>query len=173
MDHPANPLSQAAHGRIEGWPAWSELVRTALQEAAEHASAIHLQDPDFAHWPLGERTCVESLDRWVLAQGRSRATLVALGWGAVVRQHPRFLRWRTPWGHRVACLTVPDDQISSMTGFAPLLVIEGRLALQIVDAERGIGHWSRDASSVRALWLQGDAISQRSLDSGISATLGL
>ncbi|MEY2840002.1 MAG: hypothetical protein RJB60_2301 [Pseudomonadota bacterium] len=173
MDHPINSLLQAERGRIEGWPAWGEHVRAALQEAAEHASAIHLQDPDFAHWPLGERACVESLERWVLAPGRARATFLALGWDAVVRRHPRWLRWRTPWGHRVACLTVPEDQISSMTGFAPLLLIEGRLALQISDAEHGFGHWSRDASTVRALWLQCDAISQRSLDSGISATLGL
>jgi len=173
MEHPANPLLQGERGRIEGWPAWAEHVRAALQEAAEHASDLCLQDPDFAHWPLGERACVENFERWVLAPGRARATFVALEWSAVVRQHPRWLRWRTPWGHRVACLTLPEDQISSMAGFAPLLLIQGRLALQIVDAEHGIGHWSRDASAVRALWLQGDAISQRSLDSGISATLGL
>lgn len=173
MEPPANALLHGEHGRIEGWPDWAEHVRAALQEAATTSAALHLQDADFARWPLGERTCVESFDRWVLAPGRARTTVVALGWRAVVRQHPRWLRWRMPWGHRVACLTVPEDQISSMEGFAPRLLLQGRLALQIVDAEHGFGHWSRDASTVRALWHQGDAISQRSLDSGISATLGL
>jgi len=173
MEHPKADLLQAEQGRIEGWSAWAECVRAAIAEAADTSSALYLQDPDFARWPLGERACVESFDRWVLLRGRASATLVALGWDAVVRQHPRWLRWRAPWGHRVSCLSLPDDQISSIEGFAPMLLLEGRLALQIVDTEHGLGHWSRDASTVRAMWHQGDAISQRSLDSGISATLGL
>lgn len=177
MEHPSTDTLAGHHGRIEGWPQWSMCVQAALAEAALSPAALYMQDPDFARWPLGERVCVECFERWVLAPGRSQATLVALVWDLVVRAHPRWLRWRTPWGHRVACKTMPPDQISSMEGFAPMLLIQGAasgpLALQIADAEHGTGHWTRDPATVRALWLRGDAISQRSLDSGISATLGL
>lgn len=173
MDHPETSILQGDHGRVEGWPEWAACVRAALAEAAQSPAALYLQDDDFASWPLGERACVDSFDHWVLAPGRAQATLVALDWGAVVRLHPRWLRWRTPWGHRVPCMTLPPDQISSMEGFAPMLVVQGSLALQMVDAEQGMGRWTRDPATVRALWHQGDAILQRSLDSGISATLGL
>lgn len=170
---PAPEPLQGEGGRIEGWPAWAEHVRAALSEAADRGAPLFLQDDDFARWPLGEKACVDSFDRWVLAPGRAQATLVALRWDAVLRQHPRWLRWRTPWGHRVRCLSCPESELSSLEGFAPTLLIQGVLLMQMHDLERGLGHWSRDTSAVRTAWLRCDAISQRSLDSGISATLGL
>ena len=173
---PSSPeldVLQGEGGRIEGWPAWAEHVRAALGEAARQAAPMFLQDDDFARWPLGEKACVESFEQWVMAPGRAQATLVALRWDAMLRQHPRWVRWQTPWGHRVRCRQWPQDELSSLEGFAPTLVVQGVLLMQMHEPERGLGHWSRDAREVRMAWARCDAISQRSLDSGISATLGL
>lgn len=160
-------------GRIEGWPEWAELVRAAVAEAAATSSSLWLQDDDFAHWPIGERACVESFDQWVLSGRQVHATLVALRWDGFVKAHPRWLRWRTTWVHKVDCLVFPEDQISSLEGFRPTLVVKDRLLMQLLDAERGVGVWTRNPASLQAAWHQCDAISQRSLDSGVSTTLGL
>ena len=47
------------------------------------------------------------------------------------------------------------------------------ILMQLLDAERGVGVWTRNPASLQAAWHQCDAISQRSLGSGVSPTLGL
>lgn len=161
------------HGQIDGWPDWQRHVRAALTEAAHHSMPLFMQDDDFAHWPLGERASVDSFEQWVMGGRQAQATLVALTWEPLVRLQPRWLRWRTTWAHRVRCLSLPGDQVNSLEGFQPCLVLKGQLLLRVVDPEHGRGLWTRDAAELQAFWHRGDAISQRSHDSGISTTLGL
>lgn len=96
------PTSQQAvplpEGRFDGRVAFQQLVREALARAAQEGwREIILSDANFEDWPLGERAVAQSLQDWS-ARGR-RCTLLARGYDSVVRQHARFVTWRTTWSH--------------------------------------------------------------------------
>lgn len=169
------PWSDPAHdsGRLDGWGAWSDAVRAALAEAAARPASLMMFDEDYAHWPLGERACVEALAQWALGGRALHCTMLASDWQHVPKQHPRWLRWRVSWAHKLSCKVLPEDEQSALQSARPMLVIEGRLGIQLLDAEHGTGLWSRVPSTLREWWQAGDAISQRSIDAMPATTLGL
>lgn len=170
------PWDDQAHdsGRLDGWTAWSQAVQGALALGASSGSALLLMDEDYSHWPLGEPGAVEALAQWVLGSGRHvTCTLLARDWQGVARQHPRWVRWRAPWAHRVVCRQVPEDELTSLQALRPTLVVQGRLGLQLLDTEHGVGQWTRRAATLSEWWQLGDAISQRSIDAMPITTLGL
>ena len=74
--------------------------------AGQGWSRLLLCDPDFADWPLGEREVVEGLNAWA-RQGRGMR-LLAREFGTLRQLHPRFVQWRTTWGHLIEVHAVPE-----------------------------------------------------------------
>ena len=93
-------LAALPDGRFEGREAFHNLVRQALATAAQEGwPQLILCDATFEDWPLRERAVVDSLRAW--SKTGRRITLLATRYDAVVRLHPRFVSWRTTWGHIV------------------------------------------------------------------------
>ncbi|HIV70021.1 MAG TPA: hypothetical protein H9903_03725 [Candidatus Aquabacterium excrementipullorum] len=169
------PWSDPAHdsGRLDGWGAWSDAVRALLAQAASEPASLLMFDEDYVHWPLGEKACVDALEQWALGGRQLHCTMLATDWQHVPRQHPRWLRWRVTWAHKLSCRALPDDEQSALQSLRPMLVLEGRLGISLLDTEHGTGIWSRAPSTLREWWQGGDAISQRSIDAMPATTLGL
>ena len=124
-------------GRFEGREAFRQGVRDALAAAAREGwHTIVLADPDFADWPLGERAVAESLQAW--AHGGRKLTLLARRYDAVLRQHARFVQWRTRWSHIVTALGCPSADALDLPSaiWSPGWVLERR------DIERSVGYCS-------------------------------
>ncbi len=161
-------------GRIEGWTDWAERVREVLALAGEQPASLMMIDEDFAHWPLGEIASVQALERWSLASSRGmRCSLLAHTWDDFARRHPRWLRWRATWAHKVECRGWQQEELSSMLMPKPTLILQGTMGLQMLDAEHGIGLWSRRPATLAGWWQLGDAISQRSVETMPVTTAGL
>lgn len=174
MDDPA-PWhdGQTDSGRLDGWGAWAAAVRRALEDAARHPADLFLFDEDYTRWPLGEKACVDAFETWALARRSGHCTLLARSWEQVPRLHPRWLRWRGPWGHRITCKALVEEEQSAWLLLRPTLLVRDRLGLQLLDSERGAGLWTRRAGQLAEWWQLGDAISQRSVDAMPVTTLGL
>ena len=87
-------------GRLDGRAAFQETLRAALAAAGPQPGAeLLLADDDFLDWPLGEALVVASLQRW--CQGGGTVLLLARRFDEAMRQHPRLVRWRALWSHRV------------------------------------------------------------------------
>ncbi len=155
--------------RIEGRQAFHSAVRDALAEASAAGwREIWLCDPDFARWPLGERSVIESLTRW--AGARRRLTLLALHYDEVLRRHARWAQWRRQWVHVVHCRALHELQANDVP---VMLYAPGCLTLRLFDPLRYLGTLSRDvADGVRARE-EIDAISQRSTEAFPATTIGL
>jgi len=94
-----NPIP-LPEGRLVGRVAFIDLVRQAIAAAASQGwTKMVWCDPDFADWPLGERSLIDSLQAWS-ASGRS-LHLLAQDFAAVRQKHPRFVQWRVTWSHLV------------------------------------------------------------------------
>ncbi len=103
MDPIANAIStpnSLPQGRLLGRSAFVGLVRQAVDSAASQGwTKMVWCDPDFADWPLGERSLIESLQAWS-ASGRS-LHLLAQDFSMLRQMHPRFVQWRVTWSHLV------------------------------------------------------------------------
>ena len=141
--------------RFEGREDFRQLVRDALATAAREGwREIILSDAGFEDWPLGERAVVESLQAWS-ASGR-RLVLLAKRYDLVVRQHARFVQWRSLWAHIVnanACASADPLELPSAI-WSPGWVLERR------DLERSNGFCGSEPERRVALretlagWLQ-------------------
>lgn len=161
----ARPLPQ---GRFEGREAFRELVREALACAAREGwREIILADATFEDWPLGERAVSDSLDAW--AKGGRRMVLLARDWGHVVREHARFVRWRTTWSHIVTATACPGaDPLDVPSAiWSPGWVLERR------DPERCVGHCGSESERRVALREQLQEWLRQSTPAFPATTLGL
>jgi hypothetical protein len=121
-------------GRFNGREDFQSLVRAALASAAEQGwRELILSDADFWDWPLGEVAVIESLTTWV-RQGQ-RLTLLARSYDEIVRRHPRFVRWRGTWEHKIVCRRCAGSDPSDV----PSLLWSPQWVLQRLDTERCIG----------------------------------
>lgn len=156
--HPpaSEPLS-LPEGRLQGRQAFADLVRQALACAAsERWAHIVLSDPDFADWPLGERSVVDSLQAWA---GRGRhIRFLAHDFDRMRECHPRLVQWRVTWSHLIeahACRAVSGGSVPSAI-WSPGWTME-RLDLErctlvaSVSAERRASLQDR----LQACWQQG------------------
>lgn len=111
-DEAALPVDSAGtlpEGRFAGREDFRQLIRDALAYAAREGwPELVLSDPDFRDWPLGERAVEQSLQAWARA-GR-QCTVLAADFGAVQRQHARFVQWRGTWSHIVTCRKAASAQ---------------------------------------------------------------
>lgn len=166
-------LDDSTGGRIEGWADWSGRVREVLALAAKAPASLLMLDINFDRWPLGEVACVQCFEQWALNHRHGHCTLVAQDWRNFAQHHPRWLRWRAAWSHKVHCKSIPEEELSSLQSLRPILVLEGGMGVQMLDPESGRGLWSRRPSTLMDWWRLGDAISQRSIEAMPVTTVGL
>lgn len=162
-------MMDATNAVIDGRRSFEDAVRAALAEAAAAGwRELFWCDVDFANWPIGERAVVESLEQWV--GSHRRLTLVALHYDALVKQHPRWVRWRNLWAHAVQCRVATEIAADDMP---VLLLAAGALTLQLDDPVRFRGRVSREAAAGVHAREKVDAILQRSEEALPVTTLGL
>ena len=161
-------MSDAAmpiHGRI----AFHDALRAAFAEAASAGCAqIWLCDPDFADWPLGERSVIESLSAWVASQ--RRLTLIAGDFDPIVRRHPRWVAWRRAWAHVVDCRSNPEIEPNALP---TIMVASGLLSLRLVERVHHRGLLERGPRAAQIGFDTIDAVLQRSVDAFPATTAGL
>lgn len=164
------PHSQADTVAFQGLPAFRAHVGALLQAAAHGRQDLVLCDPDYEAWPLGEAAAVEAFNAWALAARQTHAVIVAAQFDAWPRLHARWVRWRTPWAHRIRCLQAPHELANDLPR---ILLLPGRAGLEVLDAAQWRGVVTREPVRLARLKEQTDAISQRSDDAFPPTLLGL
>jgi hypothetical protein len=154
---------------IAGRQEFHSAVRAALAEAATAGwRELWLCDPDFATWPLGDASIVQSLTQW--AGGRRRLTLLALHFDEIARRHARWAEWRRRWAHVVHCRALQELQPDDV----PIMLhAPGALTLRLFDPLRYRGTVSRLPADGLNAGERIDAILQRSVEAFPATTLGL
>lgn len=127
--------AQLPSRRFEGREEFRQLVRDALACAARDGwREIVLSDSDFEDWPLGERAVAESLQAW--SSGGRKLVLLARNYDFVLRNHARFVQWRSRWSHIITaagCSSADRLDIPSAL-WSPAWVLERR------DVDRSNGY---------------------------------
>ncbi|HYR25823.1 MAG TPA: hypothetical protein VEQ09_08330 [Aquabacterium sp.] len=167
---PAEGDARALSGRISSWRDFSDRVSAAMAMVATDPVDITLSDPDFSHWPLGQRGVMDAFQQWTLAAKGLSCRVLAGSFDAVPVQHPRWAAWRTTWAHRVHCWQAPPELVSAIR---PMLVLHGRLGLRLSETRTGVGIWTRDPGVLLDWLSEFDVISQRSSEAMPPTTLGL
>jgi hypothetical protein len=162
---PADTTRRAITSRLE----FHAAVRSAIGQAADaQALEIVLCDPDFADWPLGERTVIEDFTRW--AGPRRRLLLMAGTFDGFAGRHARWTEWRRAWSHLVECRM--NEEIE--TAHIPTIgLVPGIISVRLLDSVRHRGMASHEASDEQACREAIDAVLQRSTPAFPSTTLGL
>lgn len=163
------PQPGLLEGRFEGPAAFAELIRQALAHAARTGwRELTLSDATFFDWPLGERTVIESLNAW--ARPGRKLTMLAKNYDAVVRKHPRFVTWRTTWGHLVECRASARADALEI----PSVLLGGGWVLHRLDPTRSIGvAGSEPERTVAASEALREWIERKSSPAFAASTLGL
>lgn len=143
-----------------------ETVDAAL---ARDARTMLWVDPDFAGWPLDEPRLIDALTAW-LKRPLRRLVLLAGGYDALARTHPRFTAWRADWAHAVEPRTPSDLDPSDLP---TLLLDDGPVLLELWDRERIRGRATVDAFAARLARDRIDAALQRSEPAWPVRPLGL
>lgn len=167
---PSDEIFEGAlpEGRIQGRHAFADLVRHALASAASQGwNHLVLSDPDFADWPLGERSVVDSLRTWS-GRGR-RIQFLARDFGRMRELHPRLVQWRVTWSHIVeahACRQVAGSEL-------PSAIWSPQWTMERLDIERCVMVASRSPKRRSALHERLHACWQQGSPSFPATTLGL
>lgn len=139
---------------------------------ASAANEVVICDTDFADWPLGEISVIESLTRWV--RPHRRLTVYAQNFDDVLRRHSRWVTWRRQFAHAVECRVVePLEQGRMPMLFTARGAQVDCITVRLFDAIRYRGTMSSDARDSVLAREQIDAISQRSAEGFPATTLGL
>jgi len=146
-----------------------DAVRSAFTRAEEHrAREIVLVDPDFADWPLNERTVIDSLSRWI--DSSRRLVVVAHSFDEIARRQLRFVEWRRQWAHVVQCRNDPDLEAEQIP---TLLLVPGEVCVRVLDRIRYRGTVSNRPVDLTESREAVDALLQRSVEAFPVTTLGL
>ena len=133
-------------GRFVGRGEFAEMIRQAFAVAAvQRWREIVLSDPDYADWPLDERSVAEALNGWSRTGGR--LTMLARSYDAVLRRHARLVVWRKTWAHRVECRSV----LGLSAGTVPSAFWSPDWAFERLDVRRCAGVAGNDAGRNVAL----------------------
>ncbi|WP_180683456.1 hypothetical protein [Tepidicella baoligensis] len=121
-----HPLPQ---GRFTGPADFQRLVRQAFELAPMRGwPEMRLADPDFLHWPLGEREVIDSLTRWMQFGGTLH--MMAADFKGLAAYAPRFVPRRQVFDHRFEARTWPPTGL----GEAALLLWTPEWVLVGLDA---------------------------------------
>ena len=176
MNEPStNPPASAAppapvlpEGRLTGRTAFLDAVRQAVAASASQGwSRILLSDTDFADWPLGEREVIEGLNAWA-HRGRTMR-LMAREFATLRQMHPRFVQWRTTWGHLIEVHAVPEASDHEL----PSVIWTPTWTLERLDPLRCVGVTSFDGVRRVDLRERLDAAWQRGGPGFAATVLGL
>ena len=164
------PESDLTHGRTACSAVLRELLcnLAAPDPSSTGPGDVLLIDSDFADWPLNDPAVMQALQAWMKPPGR-RLRIVGLDFDAVARAHPRFLRWRRDWAHRIEAWRPSDGLL------APDLrgLLAGPVALQWLDAPAGCLRKVTGKLQVHALRERSAAFLQRCEPAWAVTTLGL
>lgn len=155
--------------RVDGPAAFADAVRWAFRLAlARPAQRVLCVDPDFAGWPLDDPALLDAWAAW-LRPGRRSLLLLAGDWREAPRRLPRFVAWRAHWSHAVHTWA-PSDAGPALPS---VLVDDGPLVVERLDAVSGRGRAARDPAAARQWREEIDALLQRSEPSFAARPLGL
>ena len=172
-----DPVSESAppvSGRINGWRDFQARFLATLSQVSASSGECRWADPDFAHWPLGERAVTDVLQRWMREHGGASVTLLAGQFDVLQRLHPRWLSWRQTWSHRVSCWQASDEIVADLKPMFLWRDRQGdRAGIRMLDSVTAVGQWTTEPA-VLALWQADfDAYLQRSSEGMPCTTLGL
>jgi hypothetical protein len=141
-------------------------VRTATEQRARSITCV---DSDFAEWPLNDAAWLRQVTSF-LRLPRRRLVLLAAGFGAIPRRHPRFIAWRRDWTHAIDTLQAPEEMT---IGLPRVLLDDQALSVQLLESVHWKGRAAQNARVAHLLREQVDAVLQRSELSFPVNTLGL
>ena len=146
-----------------------DAVRTAFTQAEEHgARKIVVVDPNFADWPLNERTVIDSLSRWI--DSSRLLVVIAHSFDELARRQLRFVEWRRQWAHVVQCRNDPELEAEQIP---TLLLVSGHSCVRVLDRLHYRGTVSNRPVDLTECRETVDALLQRSVEAFPVTTLGL
>jgi hypothetical protein len=169
----ANSDSEKLSRLIDTRSDFQAAIREAFVSLADSAcNEVVICDTDFADWPLGEISVIDSLTQWV--RPHRMLTVYAQNFDDVLRRHARWVTWRRQFAHAVECRVVePLEQGRMPVLFTARGAQVGGVTVRLFDASRFRGTLSSDARDAVLAREQIDAISQRSAQGFPATTLGL
>lgn len=139
--------SQPRSTLIEGSQAFCAAVRAVLTNLqAEGSRQVWLIDHHFHNWPLNEAPLLDALGAWLRLGGR-RIGMVGVDFDAVVREHPRLLRWRAAHGHGFEVWQPASTERRELPG----LLLTGHQAIELLDREHWRARAVHEAAELRLL----------------------
>ena len=161
--------SSSEFSRIASRGDFHAAVRQAIAQAAETGCReLWWADADFADWPIGEPEVVENLRRW--ARPHRKLVLLAQGFDALARRHPRWVDFRRAWSHVVECRSIDELDAGTMPS---VLLASGLLVLRVADPVHWRGNVSREAAAMVQTREMLASMAQRSTLAFPSTVLGV
>jgi hypothetical protein len=136
---------------------------------AQGARRIVCVDGDFALWPLDDASLHQALAAWLRLPQR-QLTFLARDYGLVPQRFARFMTWRRDWAHAIQYLQAPQELAADLPN---ALVSDGKVSVQLMDAEHWRGRAQLDSRSAHLLRERIDVVLQRSELTFAVNTLGL
>jgi len=160
-------------GPFTGRAAFVAALREALLAAtAQGCREMFWVDANFVDWPLSDAEVLAGLTVW--ARPPRRLHLLALDFEALRLRHPRFVHWRSTYGHCVQARAVDPELASSFTsGGVAAALLAPPLSLRLFDALSGRGALSMAPIEALRTRERFDALAQRSSESFAATTIGL
>lgn len=168
MSTPSSASEPLPTGPWEGRAAFSDRIKAALDRAQmEGWALIVLSDPDFADWPLGERSVCDALSAWA-RRGR-QLHFLARDFRVLREQAPRLVQWRVNWDHLVQARSCQGAAADAL----PSAVWTPTWTLERLDLVRSRGVATEEARRRIELRERLDACWQQGSPSFPASTLGL
>jgi hypothetical protein len=161
-------------GLFTGRSAFVAALRDAIVTAtAEGCREMFWLDVNFVDWPLSDAEVLAALSAW--ARPPHRLHLLALDFEALRLRHPRFVAWRTAYGHCVQARAVdPELAASFNSGGGPAAaLLAAPWSLRLFETQSWRGTVSLAAPDALRTRERFDAMAQRSCESFAATTLGL
>ena len=127
---------------------------------ARGARRLWCVDADFADWPFDDPLLLAGLGEWLKLPQR-QLILLAQSYEPMQRHHPRFVAWRRSWSHTVAAWS-PAAGLPTLPTLPTLLLDDGPISVQLLDAVRWRGMAQLDAHAAQQWRIEIDAFLQRS-----------
>jgi len=167
------------------------LKQVLLQACAEDWPDLYCLDASFVDWPWSEAEVLNALKQW--ARPTRKLHLLAEQYEDLRRRHPRFVQWRSTWGHCVQAQAYGEEALAAVGPGGPAALFFARkglskqlsaqaaqsfeadsaLCLRLHDKQLWRGAVSMNAGDALRSAEYFDALAQRSCESFASTTLGL